>query len=140
MKEFICMIFGVIGAAITSLFGGWDAGLITLLIFMAVDYITGLLCAGVFHKSQKSDSGALESKACFKGLVRKCVILLIVLVAYRFDLIIGTNYIRDAVCIAFVVYEAISIVENAGLMGVPVPKALLNAIEVLKKKGGNGDE
>lgn len=134
------MIFGVIGAAITSLFGGWDAGLITLLIFMAVDYITGLLCAGVFHKSQKSDSGALESKACFKGLVRKCVILLIVLVAYRFDLIIGTNYIRDAVCIAFVVYEAISIVENAGLMGVPVPKALLNAIEVLKKKGGNGDE
>lgn len=140
MKEFICMISGVIGAAITSLFGGWDAGLITLLIFMAVDYITGLLCAGVFHKSQKSDSGALESKACFKGLVRKCVILLIVLVAYRFDLIIGTNYIRDAVCIAFVVNEAISIVENAGLMGVPVPKALLNAIEVLKKKGGNGDE
>ena len=134
MKEMICAAAGVIGSAIASLFGGWTAGLTTLVIFMAVDYITGLICAGVFHKSQKSDTGALESNACFKGLIRKGVVLLVVLVAHRLDLLIGASYIRDAVCIAFSANELISIVENAGLMGVPVPRVLTKAIDVLKKK------
>ena len=135
LKELICAAAGVAGAAIASLFGGWTASLTTLVIFMAVDYATGLICAGVFHKSRKSPNGALESKACFKGLMRKGVILLIVLVAYRVDLTIGSNYIRDAVCIAFMASEGISIIENAGLMGVPVPKTLTNAIDVLTKRG-----
>lgn len=134
MKEMICLASGIVGAAIASLFGGWTASLTTLVIFMAIDYATGLICAGVFHKSQKSPNGALESKACFKGLMRKGVILLIVLVAYRVDLMIGASYIRDAVCIAFVASEGISIIENAGLMGVPVPKVLTNAMDALTKK------
>ena len=89
MKEMICTGAGLVGSFIAGLFGGWDAGLTTLVICMAIDYATGLLCAGVFHKSQKSANGALESKACFKGLVRKCVILLLVLVAHRLDLALG---------------------------------------------------
>ena len=59
MKEGICSIIGLIGSFIASLFGGWDAALITLISFMAIDYITGLLVAGVFHKSQKTENGAL---------------------------------------------------------------------------------
>ena len=109
--------------------------MITLLIFMTADYITGLLVAGVFHASPKSETGALESKAGFKGLVRKGMTLLFVLIACRLDMILGVNYIRDAVCIAFIVNELISLVENGGLMGVPIPEPLMDAIEVLKKKG-----
>ena len=134
-KQMICTAAGAVGGFIASAFGGFDAAMITLLIFMTADYITGLLVAGVFHASPKSETGALESKAGFKGLVRKGMTLLFVLIACRLDMILNVNYIRDAVCIAFIVNELISIVENGGLMGVPIPDPIMDAIEVLKKKG-----
>ena len=134
MKKTICAIWGIAGSAIASLFGGWDAGLATLLIFMAIDYVSGLIVAGVFHTSNKTNSGSLESRAGWKGLCRKCMTLLFVLVAYRLDLVIGTNYIRDAVIIAFIANETISLVENAGLMGIPLPAVIIKAIDVLQKK------
>ena len=134
MKNGFCTMIGAIGALIASLFGGWDIALATLMIFMATDYVTGLIVAGVFHTSQKSENGALESRAGWKGLCRKGVTLLVVLVACRLDLITGTNFIRDAVIIAFICNETISIIENAGLMGIDIPPALTAAIEVLKKK------
>ena len=134
MKQTLCAIWGLIGSAIASFFGGWDAGLATLLIFMAIDYVSGLIVAGVFHTSNKTDTGALESRAGFKGLCRKGMTLLFVLVAYRLDLVIGTNYIRDAVIIAFIANETISLVENAGLMGIPLPAVIIKAIDVLQKK------
>ena len=140
MKQMICAILGVIGSAIASVFGGWDAGLATLLIFMGLDYVTGLIVAGVFHNSTKTDTGTLESKAGWKGLCRKCMTLIFVLVAYRLDLVIGTNYIRDAVIIAFIANETISLVENAGLMGLPLPSVISKAIDILQKKTESGDE
>ena len=76
MKQLLCVGLGALGAGIAGLFGGWDASLLTLLIFMAADYITGLLVAGVFHNSPKTESGALESKAGLKGLLRKGGVLL----------------------------------------------------------------
>ena len=107
---------------------------------MTIDYISGLIVAGVFHKSPKTDTGSLESGTGWKGLCRKVMTLLFVWVAYRIDLTIGTNYIRDAVIIAFIANELISIVENAGLMGVPMPDVIVKAIDVLQKKGkGDGD-
>lgn len=140
MKQMICSILGVIGSAVASVFGGWDAGLATLLIFMGLDYVTGLIVAGVFHNSTKTDTGTLESKAGWKGLCRKCMTLIFVLVAYRLDLVIGTNYIRDAVIIAFIANETISLVENAGLMGLPLPSVISKAIDILQKKTESGDE
>ena len=137
MKTGILSLIGIVGSGIASLFGGFDAALETLIIFMAVDYITGLIGAGVFHKSVKTENGALESRAGWKGLCRKGVTLLVVLVACRLDLIVGANFIRDAVVIAFIANEAISIVENAGLMGVPVPEVGVRSIEVLKKRNEN---
>lgn len=127
-------ILGTIGGVIASAFGGWDTALQTLLIFMGIDYLTGLIVAGVFHKSSKTKSGSLDSGAGWRGLCRKGVTLLIVLVACRLDMIIQSNFIRDAVVIAFVTNETISIIENAGLMGVPIPTVITKAIEVLKKK------
>ena len=134
MKSWFTTLIGVIGGFIASLFGGWDAALVTLIIFMAIDYITGLIVAGVFHNSEKTANGALESRAGWKGLCRKGVTLLVVLVACRLDLVIGSNFIRDAVIIAFVANETISIIENAGLMGIPIPAAIMRAIEILKNK------
>lgn len=134
MKEGICTGIGIVGSFIASLFGGWDAGLMTLIIFMAIDYFSGLIVAGVFHNSTKTESGTLESKAGWKGLCRKCMTLLFVLIAYRLDLAIGVGYIRDAVIIGFIANELISIVENAGLMGVPLPAVIQNAIDILTKK------
>lgn len=135
MKNGIMIGIGMMGSLVASFFGGWTASLSTLLIFMMIDYVTGLIVAGVFHNSKKTDSGALESRAGFKGLVRKGMILLLVLVGYRLDLAIGTSYIRDAICIAFIANETISIIENAGLMGIKIPAVLENAIDILKKKG-----
>lgn len=134
MKQIICTFIGMVGSAIASIFGGWDTGLVSLLIFMALDYVSGLVVAGVFHKSNKTDTGSLESKAGWKGLCRKCMTLVFVLVAYRLDLVIGTNYIRDAVIIAFLANELISLVENAGLMGIKLPPAITKAIDILQKK------
>ena len=130
----LCTYVGVIGGAIAGLFGGWDTALQTLVIFMAVDYITGLIVAGVFHTSPKTKTGTLESRAGWKGLCRKGVSLLVVLVACRLDAIIGSNFIRDATVIAFVCNETISIIENAGLMGVPIPAALTKAVDVLRQR------
>lgn len=134
MKTQVCAVVGAVGGMISSALGGWDAALATLVLFMAVDYITGLVTAGVFHASPKSSGGGIESNASFKGLCRKGMILLIVLVGARLDLVLGITYTRDAVCIAFVASEAISIVENADLMGVPVPKRLTEVIDILKNK------
>lgn len=112
MKGYIMTIIGIVGSFIASLFGGWDAGLATLLIFMGIDYVSGLVVAGVFHKSNKTESGALESKAGWKGLCRKCMTLLFVLIAYRLDLAIGVDYIRNAVIIGFMANELISNTSN----------------------------
>lgn len=100
MKDTICAVIGVVGSTIAALFGGWDAALATLVLFMGIDYITGIMVAAVFHKSPKSQTGALESRAGWKGLCRKGVTLLIVLVACRLDTVMGSTFIRDAVVIA----------------------------------------
>lgn len=134
MKNLVCTSIGMMGAAVSAIFGGWSEALTTLLICMVIDYITGLVVAGVFHNSPKTDTGALESNAGLKGLFRKGVMLLFVLIGHRMDLAVGTTYIRDAVCIAFIANEVISLVENAGLMGVPIPEVITNAIDVLKQK------
>lgn len=140
MKESFCALAGVVFGWIASLFGGWGNALTTLVVFMAVDYITGLIVAAVFKKSQKTKSGAVESRAGFKGLCRKGAILLVVLVACRLDMIVGSNFIRDATVVAFVVNESISIIENCGIMGVPIPPVLTQAIGVLRKKSERSDD
>lgn len=133
-KKIFAMIGGMLGGFVTSCYGGWTSGMTTLLIFMAIDYTTGLIVAGVFHRSSKSENGRLESNACWKGLIKKVVTLILVGVAHGIDLEIGTTYLRDACTIAFLFSEALSIIENAGLMGIPIPSKLRNAIEVLKDK------
>ena len=134
MKYTFSAVVGIIGGALAALLGGWDLAIQTLLIFMGIDYITGLMIAGIFHKSPKTKSGSLSSLIGWKGLCRKGMVLLIVSVAVRLDMLVGTDFIRDAVVIAYCTNEAISIIENAGIIGIPIPKPILNAIDTLKNK------
>ena len=140
MKHWFTASAGIVGSIISGIFGGWTTAMTTLLIFMVVDYVTGFIVAGVFHASPKSDSGALESRAGWKGLCRKGAVLAFVLIGYRLDLAIGASYIKDAVCIAFIANELLSIVENAGLMGVPIPNAIMKGIEILKRRSEPPDD
>ncbi len=134
MKHILYTLIGIIVNIITTLFGIWNVSISTLILFMAIDFFSGLAVAGIFHNSQKTGTGTLESKAGWKGLCRKCMTMLFVLIAHRLDLSLGTSYIRDTVIIGFTANELISIVENAGLMGLPLPAALVKAIDILNKK------
>lgn len=135
MKEFVYSgAIGVIGSIAMSLFGGWNGALTTLIVFIAIDFVSGLIVAGVFHNSEKSKNGSLESGVGWKGLFRKCMTLACVIVAYRLDVLLDMDYIKNAVIIAFCANEVLSITENAGLMGVPFPKVITNAVNILKNK------
>lgn len=134
IKAVILTVIGAVGSIVTNLFGGWTEDLTTLIIFMGIDYLMGLSIAAFWKKSGKSKTGTLNSYSAWQGLIRKGCTLLVVLVGYRLDLAIGTEYIKTAVVIAFITNEAISIVENLGIMGIPLPCALTKAIDVLKTK------
>ena len=134
LKTTIVCIIGAVGSFIANLFGGWTSDLETLMIMMGIDFAMGLLIAAIWKKSEKSKTGALSSWSAWKGLCRKGVSLLFVLIAYRLDLALGVNYIRTAVIIGFIINELISIVENAGIMGVPIPGVITKAIDMLKQK------
>lgn len=136
VKVSVIGAIGMVGSIIANLLGGWDMALQTLITLMAVDYITGLIVAGVFKKSSKTKNGALESKAGFEGLCKKGVVLLIVLAATQLDQFTGTNMIRNAVIIGYITNELVSLAENVGLMGMPWPEPIQKALEMLKKKEG----
>lgn len=133
IKAILCTVAGAIGGFITYFIGGWTMDITTLCVFMAIDFLTGLMVAAVFHKSNKTQEGTLSSKVSFKGLCKKVVILLLVGVGHMLDLYLNINFIRAGVIIGFMVNELISIVENAGLMGITSP-IITEAIEILKKK------
>lgn len=132
IKATIIAIGGILGSWIAQAFGGWTEALFILMGFMAIDYITGLCVAGFWQKSTKSEHGGLTSKECRKGIIKKFVTLLLVIMATQLDVLMNTSYIGDAVIIAFVINESISILENAGLMGLPIPSILTKAIDILK--------
>lgn len=131
MKQFFLWLAGTLSALVSAAIGGWDHAIATLLTFMVIDYITGWIVAVVFKKSHKTDSGGYSSAIGLKGLCKKCMVLLLVVVANMLDVQLGANYVRDGVCIAFIVNEVMSIIENAGLMGIPVPAVITKVLDVL---------
>ena len=133
----VCAAVGAVGGVIARALGGWDNAVVTLIIFMVIDYAMGIIVAAVFKKSEKSENGGLSSRVCWIGLARKVMTLLFVIIANRLDVLIGTDYIRTGVIISFCASELISICENAGLMGVPLPSVITKAIDILKNKEGN---
>lgn len=142
LKTTLLTFIGAIGSFIANQLGGWTSDMQTLIILMGIDIVMGLLIAAFWKKSNKSTTGTLSSASMAKGLIRKGVYLLIILVAYRLDISLGVDYIRTAVIIAFIANEVISIIENAGIMGIPIPSVITKAIDILRNKseGANNNE
>ncbi len=134
MKKIFCTFAGLLGAAFSWAFGGWSAALTALVVCMGVDYCAGSIVALVFHRSSKTESGAYNSAYGLKGLCKKGLMLLFVLAAVQIDRMLGSAYVRDAVCCGFCANEILSIIENMGLAGIPMPQAVVDALEQLQKK------
>lgn len=133
-KTILSTVIGVLGSILTNIVGKITINFETLLLFMLIDLLSGFICAAIFKQSTKTDSGGLSSTAMTKGIAKKVGMLLLIAVAYRVGLALGTAYLRDAVVIALIVEEAISILENLGKMGIKIPSVLSEAIDVLNKK------
>ena len=125
MKEIICTILAGFSTAFIYLVGGIDVAIQCLLIAIIIDYISGLIKA--FNTKQ------LSSKIGFKGILKKVGVLLIVMLAVLIDRVTGeTGAIRTLVIYYFVANEGLSIIENLGHAGLPIPKAIKNALKALK--------
>jgi toxin secretion/phage lysis holin len=135
----ITEILAAIGGAIASFFCGLPAIIWVLLAVMTIDFITGVIC-GLMGKSKKTETGGISSSAAFRGLMKKMLIILVVLLAALLDkaVSVGTGIAFEAVagatCLWFIASEGFSIVENVASMGVPVPKILLQALEIMRQK------
>ena len=140
VKNGVLAALAAVGSWIANSLGGWDASLQVLIALMVADYLTGVLVAAVWHKSSKSSSGTLNSVAGFKGILKKCAILLLVWIGVLLDQALGSAYARTAVVLFFVGNEGISLLENLGLMGVPFPAFLKRALEALRDQGDKGKE
>ncbi len=140
VKHMVLTGVGSIGALFSYVFGGFDKLIIALLIFMVIDFTTGLVLAVVFKKSSKTEHGRVSSAAGIRGLSKKIFILLLVVMAEQIDIVLTTNVIRDGAIIAFISMEGISILENVTLAGLPVPRMIKNALEVLSKGENKKDE
>ena len=138
LKNEIYYAIGLIGGFLSYILGGFDMALNTLLSFMIIDIIMGLFNSFVFKNSDKTENGKVSSSVLFRGLSKKVLILVYVIIANKLDQFMGLNYVRDGVCIAFIIEELTSILEIGGLMGVPLPDIIKNSIEILKgKEKGN---
>lgn len=137
MKEFwntIQLIFAGIGGWLGWFLGGCDGLLFALLVFVVVDYITGVMCAISDH--------SLSSEVGFKGICRKVLIFLLVGIANILDVqVIGTgSVLRTAVVFFYISNEGISLLENAGHLGLPIPAKMKDVLTQLHDRSEKGDE
>ena len=135
-KFLVVVGFGTIGTFLLDIFGGWHTDITSLVIFMILDYFLGII-AGVFGKSDKTKYGGLSARAAFLGIIKKIITLAMVMVCHRIDLLIGTDYIRSTAVVGFCVTELLSIMENMGRIGIPLPGIITKAIDILKGRSGD---
>lgn len=131
---------GSVGSLLSFLLGGFDSTMIALFIFMLIDFLSGLILAVVFKNSKKTENGKLSSRAGIIGLSKKIFILFLVALSTQLDIVLETSFIRDGTIIGFISMEGISIIENASLAGLPIPKIIKNALEIINKKDNDKDE
>ena len=132
------IVTGTIGSLLINLIGKPTEDLIILLVLMTIDLIVGFLISAIWQKSTKTDSGKLSSSVMFKGIVKKFMTLVIVVIAYQLDILLAMNVIRHIVIIAFIVEEVLSITENISITGIKIPAIITKALDVLEKEVKSG--
>ena len=137
MKEFwntIQLIFSAVGGWLGYFLGGCDGLLYALIAFVVIDYITGVMCA-IINKQLSSEVG-------FKGIFRKVLIFLLVGIANIIDVqVIGTGAVlRTAVIFFYISNEGVSLLGNAGHLGLPIPERIKTVLEQLHDRAENGKE
>lgn len=134
MDKVFNSVVAVIATIFTYLFGSWDTAIIVLITFMVMDYITGVLYAW--------NTKTISSEVGLKGLSKKFLIILILIGAVALDRLMsnGTWVFRTLVCYFYIANEGISLLENAGNLGLPVPEKLKAALAQLKDKESEGEE
>lgn len=140
VRKIVDAIGATLGAALGMAFAGWSWTPMhsVLIIFMIVDYLSGVIVA-VLGLSPKSDTGKLSSKAGFVGLAKKAFIIFFVLLGAALDSALGSSVIQSMIICLYIANEGLSIIENASLLGVPIPKALKDSLEVMRQKSeGDG--
>lgn len=125
---------------IAGLYGGWTDGMRVLVIFMVVDYLLGCTCA-LAGRSPHTESGHFWSRVAFLGILKKIGIMALVLVAIQLDKAVspGESMFTTATTFFYIANEGLSIIENAGLLGVPLPKKLKQALELLRDENDGED-
>ena len=123
---------------ILAMFGGWSYMLAILLAVIVIDIITGVVLAGFFHGSTHTAGGGLSSKYGYQGILKKCMILLVIMLGGLLDTVFQCNVIRSAIIIYYIANEGLSVLENTAAMGVPHPKFVLNLLDTAKKKADDG--
>lgn len=131
--DYIVKGLAAIGGGVAGLMGGLDTMLRVLMIFMVVDYVSGW-CVAIVGHSLKTEDGHLNSAVGFKGIARKCFVLLMVLLASTLDEALGQPIFRSMVVWFYVANEGLSILENLALIGVPFPEAIKTALEQIKER------
>ena len=137
--------FAAIGGAIASFFVSMPPLVWILIAVMSIDYVTGLIC-GAMGKSKKTETGYLASHEAWKGLMKKALILLVVLLSNLLDIAVSNGAgitfeaVMGATCLWFIASEGLSVLENVASMGVPVPKILLKLLEIMREKGDAPEE
>lgn len=131
-----CIAFiASVGATVAGFLGGWDVPLQTLLVFSAVDLMSGMIVAAAFQNSRKSADGSVHGKILLKGVMKKLVMLIAVGISAFLDRLMNTPSVcRTAMIMFFIGNEGLSICENIGLMGIPIPKFLKKSLEKLKEE------
>ena len=125
---------GTIGTYLVYLLGGWDAALTIMFLLMGLDCLTGLLTAFA-GKSDKTQGGGFRSSAAFAGLSKKMMMVVIVMLAVALDRLTGDSGVCRSAAIGFyAANEGLSILENAAALGVPLPKAITEALEALRDR------
>jgi len=140
MTDKVWIVAAAFWAIVIDQLGGQVSHVITLITFMGIDYFSGILIPIIFSRSKKRRDGKLDSRTCFRGLMKKGMMLGMVFLAHRLDLLMNTNFICNATMVALIVGETISILEHADVVGIPIPAALKRAITLMKAKSGEGNE
>lgn len=133
VKQAISLVIGALTTGVLKVIGEPTQDLKILLLLMVIDLIVGFTVSAIWHKSSKTKSGKVSSKVMFKGIVKKILTLVLVVVAYQIDILLGYNVIRHITIIAFIVQEIISIIENIAITGIKTPDIITKALDVLER-------